>query len=439
MHVTLANISKAQVSPYYGREIPAPGLEPDRVYQMLRSPEELAKGASTFNNMPLMGRHIIVSADDPKKEDIVGSLGTDATFEHPYLKASLVIWDAEAIAQVESGECKEISCGYRYDADMNSGHYEGLHYDGRMCNLIANHVALVPEGRAGPDVVVADSKLEDQPVKLTSKKALMAQGAIAAYVRPLVASDARLHIGAALQGVNRLNFRAKKAAIAAAIAKDAKLDADQTAGLKIALDALEKEDCGEDDDIEDMGEDEDEDEDEDELEKEADDKAKDRAKDKAKDKARDKAKDKKAKDESEEEDEDDEDEEEKEEREEKGRDKKAKDAEVEKKVEKAMDAAIKAAVGKATARMEALARAKSTVAPIIGEIVGLDSADDVYRLALDHLEIPTDGLNSVALERMVMREVARPQTAPVVAQDAAAGRSDWFAKNFPDAVKFGHG
>src|SRR5262249_55416584 len=59
MHVR-CHISKACVNPYRGSEIPKSdelGLDPNRVYQLLRDPAELAKAAPTFNNMPLMAGH----------------------------------------------------------------------------------------------------------------------------------------------------------------------------------------------------------------------------------------------------------------------------------------------------------------------------------------------------------------------------------------------
>ena len=67
LHVAASHISKAAVNPYYGREIPGAdtlGLDPARVYQLLRDPEELAKAAPTFNNLPLLSKHVPVSALD---------------------------------------------------------------------------------------------------------------------------------------------------------------------------------------------------------------------------------------------------------------------------------------------------------------------------------------------------------------------------------------
>lgn len=161
LHVSVTPISKANVCPYLGREIPdweSLGLDPNKVYMLYRDPVELEKGAATFNNLPLMRKHIQVSADDPQKEEIVGSIGSDVTFDDPYLKSSLCVWDAEAIALVEAEKLDEISSAYRYDAVMVPGTSPaGQYYDGRMVNIRGNHVSLVEEGRAGPDVAVADA------------------------------------------------------------------------------------------------------------------------------------------------------------------------------------------------------------------------------------------------------------------------------------------
>lgn len=162
LHVRLSHISKANVCPYRGSEIPdykSLGLDPDEIYMLLRDPEELERAAPTSNNIQLMSVHIAVSADDPKKEDIVGSTGTDAVFNAPYLDNSLVVWDAEAIRKIDEKRKYEISCAYYYRADMTPGRYEGTPYDGVMRDIRFNHVALVEKGRAGPDVLVADGIL----------------------------------------------------------------------------------------------------------------------------------------------------------------------------------------------------------------------------------------------------------------------------------------
>ena len=160
LHVDGCNISKANVCPYIGAEIPGGveelGLKADQVYMLYRDAAELEAAAPTYERAPLMMHHIAVSAENPQKYYVVGTL-SNVRYTHPYLRADLTIWDAEAIKRVESGEQREISCGYRYTPDMTPGEIDGVKYDGIMRNIIANHVALVEAGRAGPDVLVSDS------------------------------------------------------------------------------------------------------------------------------------------------------------------------------------------------------------------------------------------------------------------------------------------
>jgi hypothetical protein len=250
MHVEITNISKACVNPYFGREIPgadALGLEPDKVYMLLRDPAELEKGASTFNNIQLLDIHDPVSADEPKKEITIGSTGTDAVFEAPYLRNSLVIWDAEAIKRIESKETQELSCAYRYVPVMEPGAYEGEQYDGRMTQIVGNHVALVAQGRAGPDVVVGDSALPSRSSTLNgdipmskplSKKAAFAKGVLLAVLKPQFAADAMPDLDTILSGVGKKNWQKKKPGIVAAIQSKMAKDADIESLVEL-LDSLD--------------------------------------------------------------------------------------------------------------------------------------------------------------------------------------------------------
>jgi hypothetical protein len=161
LHVENVNISKANVCPYYGSEIPgadALGLDPTRVYMLYRDAAELAAAAPTYENKPLMAAHVGVSADQPQKYFIAGAV-SNVRFEAPYLRATIAVWDGESIKGIEDGTKREISAGYRYQPDMTPGVVDGVPYEGVMRRLACNHVALVEAGRAGPDVMVADSVL----------------------------------------------------------------------------------------------------------------------------------------------------------------------------------------------------------------------------------------------------------------------------------------
>lgn len=172
MRVRVSNLSKSNVCPYFGQEIPKwqeLGLQPDKVYNLYRDADELARAADSLNGKPLVIVHKAMKAEDHDKEVVVGSVGTDVHYEHPYLKGSLTVWDGDGIELIDSEEQKELSPGYFYDADMTPGIVNGLQYDGIMRNIHFNHLALVKEGRTGPDVVVGDSQPETFSMKLKAR------------------------------------------------------------------------------------------------------------------------------------------------------------------------------------------------------------------------------------------------------------------------------
>lgn len=358
LHVESSNISKATVNPYYGGEIPnyrQLGLEPKKVYYLLRDPEELEKAAPTFNNLPLLNKHIPVSADEPQKEVIAGTTGSDTVFEDGYLKCSLAVWDAEAIAGIESGEQVELSSAYRYTADMTAGEFEGRHYDGVMRDIVGNHVALVDVGRAGSDVVVSDADPFHE--RKTMKLKAGAKARIQAAVQPLLAQDAELSPDELLQVIGSLNNEVQTA---------------QDDGKELPPENVEN--VGTDGDGQDDGENNTAPAEDEEPEKTAEDEAPEAP--------------------------------------EGGAPKPAQDAAISK---MAMDAAIQKAVAAERKRAQALAAAQREVAHIVGD-VAMDNAADVYKFALEQSGIDVTGVHPSAYRAMVGM-LGKPKQP--MAQDAA--------------------
>ena len=227
LHVTRSNISKAAVNPYLGAEIPdgaALGLKPDKIYMLLRDPEELERAAKSFEGKPLLMVHRPQVAEDHDRELTVGSVN-GVKWEPPYLTAGLHIWDGDSISLIENDLQKELSCGYRYRADMTPGTYEGTPYDGVMRDIQGNHVALVPEGRAGSDVVVGDSKENLTMGKIVlSRRGLEAAAVLTAFLMPKLAKDRRISFGPLLRGVNAKNWATEKPKIIGALDKALKSD-----------------------------------------------------------------------------------------------------------------------------------------------------------------------------------------------------------------------
>jgi len=392
LHVEMCNISKATVNPYRGSEIPMAaelGLDADTVYQILRDPEELKKSASTFNNIPLLDRHVPVTVESPQKQFVVGSTGTDARFEDPFLRNSLVVWDATAIAGINTKQQRELSCAYRYRAVLESGTFEGMRYDLRMVDIRGNHVALVEVGRAGPDVVVGDSKLSEKPrmKRKLSTNARVAVAALTGALRPVLAQDAQIGDLAAIVGsVKSLKSAKVQQSIVAAVTKeygdklaeDATLD--HVAPLLLQLAQDEEDDAPPKKDPVAAAEDEDDEDDDDEKKKPV-----------------------------------------------------------------AMDAAINAAVVDAekrtVARMQAIHQAERDVEPFVGRLaIAQDSAEAVYKVALDAAKVDLTDVHPSAYKAMVRMlpkpgsEAAPVQTRTSIAQDAALGAASFDAL-FPEASK----
>lgn len=262
LHISRSHISKATVNPYYGREIPgseALGLNPDKIYQMLRDPAELAASASTFARLPILSEHIPVSADEPRQDLIIGAIGSVVEFNDPYLDADLGFWEAGAIAGIESGKWRELSCAYYYVPVMTPGTYQGQDYDGVMTQIRGNHLALVESGRAGSDVLAADEAIKTMKTTKLGKALIVTLGGLSAKL----AQDSALPalVGQAVASTfNKADVSAKL------VAMDSELDPVKAGSVIDALLAMDAEEKDKKDDP-DPAQDEDDDDDEEKARK----------------------------------------------------------------------------------------------------------------------------------------------------------------------------
>lgn len=65
--------------------------------------------------------------------------------------ATLLVHDGATVEKVDAGVV-QVSVGYEVELDRTPGTWRGQHYDAVQRKIRINHVAIVPEGRAGPDV-----------------------------------------------------------------------------------------------------------------------------------------------------------------------------------------------------------------------------------------------------------------------------------------------
>lgn len=143
----------------------------------LRLPEEVfnAEALRSFGLVPITDAHPPGFLDAHNAREFTrGSVSAPAK-DGEFVRAELLVTDAELIAKLENGEARELSCGYSCELDESPGITpSGEKYDSIQRSIRGNHVAVVEKGRAGPNARVrmdAGEALDDpRPAVLRSEK-----------------------------------------------------------------------------------------------------------------------------------------------------------------------------------------------------------------------------------------------------------------------------
>ena len=121
-----------------------------------RPPEEVSNpdSLSTFGMKPATWGHppVLLDAANTKQYQI-GYSGSQVRYNDGFVEVALVVTDADAIEKIKRKDAAEVSAGYKVDFDPTPGLTpEGEEYAGIQRNIRVNHIAIVPRGRAGPEV-----------------------------------------------------------------------------------------------------------------------------------------------------------------------------------------------------------------------------------------------------------------------------------------------
>lgn len=132
-------------------------MEGEGKVTILRPEEEVFSPAAmaSFEGKPVTAEHPceMVSAENYQMYNMghCQNVHRGKGSESDLLLADLVVSDQEAIRLIESGECKEVSCGYNCEyVPDGDGHFI-------QRGIRGNHVAIVAAGRAGHRVSIKDS------------------------------------------------------------------------------------------------------------------------------------------------------------------------------------------------------------------------------------------------------------------------------------------
>ncbi len=157
-------LSKVGVFPYIGSSL-GPEYEPDKIYMVYRSEEELSDPdtINSFKILPWTDEHPtkLLGSESAgripaEKKGVHGVTGQEIYYKDGILYGNIKMFGEGLQNLVDSGEKKEISLGYGCRYELSSGIWNGKRYDVKQVNIRGNHLASVPQGRMGPDVAVLD-------------------------------------------------------------------------------------------------------------------------------------------------------------------------------------------------------------------------------------------------------------------------------------------
>ena len=157
-----ASIARIGIQQYTSHECGVDIDKPNRIINVMRKPEDVfAKDSlAAFKTAVLTNDHPeeAVTAENAKELSI-GFIDGPVTHTNETVDAELVITDATAIREIDSGK-EELSVGYSCDLVPEKGSFEGKPYEYIQTNILPNHVALVDKGRAGHSCSISDSAAE---------------------------------------------------------------------------------------------------------------------------------------------------------------------------------------------------------------------------------------------------------------------------------------
>lgn len=158
--VTLA---KPMVKEYYAGELGiVDGFEATDIINIYTPPDVLfgqpVIDGFTASDVVMMHPKGNQLNSDNYKDHVIGT-AKNVRAENGYLIADLTIKDKWAIESIEYEDVKQISLGYAAELDMTAGTTEtGQAYHGQWVGMVADHVAVVREGRCGDDCKIGDKQ-----------------------------------------------------------------------------------------------------------------------------------------------------------------------------------------------------------------------------------------------------------------------------------------
>jgi uncharacterized protein len=148
--------SRIGVQEYLASELGLTDRPPNQIVRVMRPPESVfdAESLASYDGADVTNDHPPELVNPTTfKNTVVGTVRTVGIQDGDYVKAELIIKDADAIRAVESGKV-QLSAGYTSVYDEAP---EGADYDFIQRDIKINHIALVTVARAGHQAKLFDN------------------------------------------------------------------------------------------------------------------------------------------------------------------------------------------------------------------------------------------------------------------------------------------
>lgn len=196
--IARAKVARTGIYDYAGFEVDPQnehGLRDKPIVKVFRPGDQVFDRASlaSFVGKPVTNDHPTTPVNADNWRDLARGTVMGAVRDGEYVAFDLMLTDKAAIAAVESGK-RELSNGYSCDLKFEAGTApDGQTYDAVQTAIRGNHIALVDQGRAGPECRITDrfAACDANPAALSalSKKEPVMAGTIVVDGLPVSLAD----------------------------------------------------------------------------------------------------------------------------------------------------------------------------------------------------------------------------------------------------------
>jgi len=146
---------------YYGFELPGSedrGIEWDQLIIGRIEQADMKKTLGQFKGLPLTDEHVFVNVGE-RRQSAVGTILSNGKVDGELVRTEALVHEPKAILKIQNGKAEELSIGFHSAIEWVENKTDG-DPDFFVRDIDLNHVAIVKQGRAGPEARLSNHKAE---------------------------------------------------------------------------------------------------------------------------------------------------------------------------------------------------------------------------------------------------------------------------------------